>query len=167
MTFALRIPSVIQRLIKVDLARRHAFAAERVGFLFVGAAWRGREKIALFTRRYVPVDDEDYVDAPGYGAMIGKGAFRKAFQEARRTRSGLFHVHEHGGRDVPSFSGIDLRESGKFALTFFNAVPQMPHGVILFSADRATGLAWIDRNLAPTPLRQFQRIDSGIAAFGG
>lgn len=167
MIFEMRIPSVMQRLIKVDFARRHTFAGERVGFLLVGAAWRGREKIALFARRYLPVDDADYADAPGYGALIGKGAFRKAFQEARRTRSGLFHVHEHGGKGIPRFSDVDLRESGKFAPTFFNAVPQMPHGVIVFSADRATGLAWTDRNLAPAPLRRFQRIDSGIAAFGG
>lgn len=167
MKLEFRMHSVMQKAIRADLARRHLFAAERVGFLLIGAARRRDESVALLARRYMPVDDDDYVRARGYGALIGKAAFRKAFQEARKTRSGLFHVHEHGGKGVPKFSGLDLRESDKFAPIFFNAVPQMPHGVIVFSKDTATGLVWTDRQRPPTPLTCFQRVDGGIAEFGG
>lgn len=131
--------------IRNDVRRRHAFAAERVGFVFVGAAAAGSD-IVLLTRAYQPVEDSDYLYDPRVGAMIGPRGMRQALQEAYRTRSGLFHVHMHEHRGRPAFSAIDRRESGRFVPSFFNVSPKMPHGVLLLSADAVRGLVW----LAPT-----------------
>ena len=50
-------------------------------------------------------------------------------------------MHEHSGR--PSFSRTDLREQIKFVPDFFKVRPQLPHGAIVLSHDRAAGRVWL------------------------
>jgi hypothetical protein len=140
--------------VRADLRRRHPFAAERVGFVLVGAALAG-EDIILLSRGYETVEDGDYLPNPGVGAMLGSSGIRKAMQAALRTGSGLFHVHMHAHSGWPSFSKVDRRESRRFVPSFFNANPKVPHGVILLSADSVRGQVWLSPTAEP---REFYAI---------
>ena len=131
-----------ERHVRQDLERPHQFAAERVGFLSVRAASTGKA-LVLLADRYHPVADEDYVDDRRVGAMMGQEAIRKALEIALLDPVGMFHIHMHEHRGRPRFSPIDLREQLKFVPDFFKVRPEMPHGAIVFSHDRAAGRVWV------------------------
>jgi hypothetical protein len=131
--------------VRADLERHHAFAAERVGWLSVGAAKAGRN-LVLLPKAYHRVEDEDYVDDPSVGAMMGQEAIRKALEIALLQPVGIFHVHMHGHRGKPSFSPVDLREQLRFVPDFFSVCPKMPHGAIVLSYDRAYGRVWLSED---------------------
>ena len=110
-------------------ARR--FAAERVGFLVCRAGRLTDGGLVILATGYDPVSDEDYVDDPSVGAMMGPAAIRKALERAYNGGAedlSLFHVHMHGHRGRTGFSEVDDRESRKFVPDFFNVAPAMPHG---------------------------------------
>lgn len=142
-----------------DLARRHAFAHERVGFFAAGAAYDS-EGIILLVRSYHPVADEDYEYAARVGARIGSNAMRRAVQEAYRPPSALLHVHTHGGWGKPGFSPVDLDSADEFVPGFFQAVPRMPHGLLVLSGDAATGKLWLDPGRPAIPVTDFVRVDA-------
>jgi hypothetical protein len=125
-----------------DLARPHRFAAERVAFVTVRAAL-ARRSLLLLAEGYHPVADEDYVDDPRVGAMMGQEAIRKALDLALLHEVGVMHMHEHGHRGRPGFSGIDLSEQLRFVPDFFSVRPEMPHGAIVLSHDRGAGRVWL------------------------
>lgn len=150
-----------------DLGRQHAFAHERVGFLTCGIIGDRASGLTLLAREYRPVADEDYLRDHSVGAMIGPDAMRKGLQMAYRARSALFHIHSHGGRGVPQFSSVDTRESQKFVPSFFNVVPQMPHGAIVLSGNSALGLLWLAPDRAPVAIAGFKSIGSPLRNFGG
>lgn len=162
----LKLPRSLAFQMQTDLHRPHRFAFERVGFLATGASLFGRERLLLIARHYSPVDDLDYEPDPTCGARIGGTAFRKALERAYRSRSTLIHVHSHGGRGMPSFSGTDLRSGGQFVPGFFEAIPSMPHGMIVLSNNRATGLVWLDKNAAPIPITSFAFVGAPMIEFG-
>ncbi|WP_439373034.1 hypothetical protein [Bradyrhizobium sp. DASA03120] len=120
MKVSLKIAGSLLDQVRRDLARPHFFAHERVGFLTAGAAAVAGD-LMLLVRGYMPVADEDYEVAPGVGARIGSNAMRKAAQAAYRPPSALLHVHTHGGRGLPKFSGIDLESGDKFVAGFFQS----------------------------------------------
>jgi hypothetical protein len=151
--------------VRADLRRRHAFAAERVGFLFAGVAW-SESGIVLLCRDYMPVADEDYVDDPRVGAMMGESAIRKALQHAMQTRSAALHVHEHGHRGRPGFSGIDIRENAKFVPDFFKVAPFVPHGALVLSQDSAAGQFWERRSGAASPITRFSSVGAALGLEG-
>ena len=155
----IRLCSSVLAAMRADLARPHAHAWERVGFLCAGAS-AAPGKLLLTVRGYLPVDDEDYTVAPGVGAEIGSEAFRKALQWSYRPRSALIHVHTHHGFGRPGFSGVDLRSGGQFVPSFFATAPRMPHGMIVLSDDDATGLVWLGDESAPLPISVFTQIGS-------
>jgi hypothetical protein len=126
-----------------DLARPHQFAAERVAFITVRGALAGRS-LLLLAEGYHPVADEDYVDDPRVGAMMGQEAIRKALDLALLQEVGVMHVHEHGHRGRPGFSGIDLSEQLRFVPDFFGVRPELPHGAIVLSHDRGAGRVWLE-----------------------
>ena len=70
----------------------------------------------------------------------------------------LFHVHSHGGRGFPQFSGVDIRENAKFIPDFFKVAPQMPHGAIVLSSDSARGQMWVERRRAYLPITEFTEV---------
>jgi hypothetical protein len=70
----------------------------------------------------------------------------------------LFHVHSHGGRGLPQFSGVDIRENAKFVPDFFKVAPQMPHGAIVLSGDSASGQVWIERRQPYLSLTDFTEV---------
>lgn len=128
--------------IRRDLDRPHAFAAERVGFICCRFGRLPGGGVVALAADYLSVVDEDYVDALGYGALMGERAIRTAMQYAYRNEVGMFHVHSHGGRGRPQFSLTDQREMPKFVPDFFNVRGDLPHGAVVLSNDSMHGYYW-------------------------
>jgi len=154
---------VVDRLlerVRLDLARPHEFAAERVGFLVCRAASLEREGIVVLAHDYSPVEDEDYVDDPTVGAMMGPAAIRKALEFVLNNKAGMFHVHMHDHHGRPRFSRIDARESAKFVPDFWNVRPGMPHGALVVSTDSVWGMCWYPGISAPVEISEFVVVGS-------
>ena len=143
MTVRLKITCRLLEAIRRDLARPHRFAHERVGFISAGLS-SADDDLWVLARAYRPVADDDYLPDPSVGAMMGPEAIRKALQWAMSESVAIFHVHTHGGRGRPGFSGIDLREQGKFVPNFFQIAPRCPHGALVLSDNSAHGHIWLD-----------------------
>lgn len=165
MKVELRITGTLLDDIRTDLRRRHPFAHERVGFLTCGICPLGSD-LQLLARAYSPVADDDYLPDNTVGAMVGPNGMRKALQTAYGHKSAIFHIHTHGGIGVPGFSSIDLRESAKFAPSFFNVVPTTPHGVIVLSNNSARGLIWLSQVKEPISISRFSRVGVPTERFG-
>jgi hypothetical protein len=161
MKVALKITGSLLDLVRRDLAGPHFFAHERVGFLTAGAA-AVPGGLMLLVREYMPVADEDYEVDPKVGARIGSNAMRKAAQAAYRPASTLLHVHTHGGRGLPGFSGVDLESGNKFVPGFFHSCPKMPHGLLVLSDNGATGLLWLEPGKPSMSIDRFIRIDQPL-----
>ena len=146
---------------KTDLSRRHAFAHERVGFITAGVAAAGADLVIL-AKAYLAVADEDYINAPGVGAMMGPNAIRLAMQQALNSSQGVFHIHMHGGGGIPQFSGIDVRENAKFVPDFFKTGPKFVHGALVLTRDGARGQIWMSRTDGPHPVDQFVEVGTSI-----
>ncbi|MCQ8870361.1 hypothetical protein NP945_00805 [Mesorhizobium sp. LMG17149] len=146
--------------VREDLQRPHHFAHERVGFLTAGVA-ACRDGLLLLIRGYLPVDDGDYEPSRAVGARIGSNAMRKAVQAAYRPQSSLLHVHTHGGRGVPRFSGVDLESAKDFVPAFFQTVAKMPHGLLVLSDDAAAGNLWLDHSKS-VPINRFFRVGRSL-----
>lgn len=146
-----RITQGLLRDIHADLDRPHEFAAERVGFISCrqSALPNG---MAILAERYLPVDDQDYVDDPAFGAVVSSWGFRKALSLAYSDAVNIFHVHRHECFGQPGFSRADLAESRKFVPDFWKVRPGVPHGVIVLSHDSAQGLIWDPVDCLPKPI---------------
>ena len=127
--------------IRADLRRPHAFAHERVGFIATGLA-AAHDELLILAREYRPVRDEEYLPDPSVGAMMSADAIRRARQWALDDRAAIFHVHSHGGRGLPNFSGVDARENAKFIPNFVSVAPHAVHGAIVLSDTAAFGRIW-------------------------
>lgn len=161
----IKITEELLRSIRADLHRSHRFAHERVGFIMAGAA-HTREGMHLFCRSYHPVDDNDYERSSTAGAQIGSDAMRKALEQAYAHRASLIHVHTHGGHGRPEFSAVDLRSARDFVPGFFNALPSMPHGLMVLSNDNARALIWTSAKSRPTYADGFSSVGAGLKKFG-
>jgi hypothetical protein len=138
-----RIPSALYVRIRKDLARRHEFAYERVGFVSAKLGNQsGDEPLVLFTD-YYPVSDDQYIDDPYSGARIDSDAIREAMQRVLDTSDGLFHVHTHGGRGRPGFSFMDLEETPRIVSSLQVAGPTQAHGMVLLSNDQCIAYVWM------------------------
>jgi hypothetical protein len=85
--------------VRQDLHRAHPFAAERVGFIVCRAGRLMDGGLVILGAGYEAVADEDYLDDPTVGAMMGPAAIRKALQRAYNAGAedcSIFHVHMHG-----------------------------------------------------------------------
>lgn len=165
MNITLRITDALLASVRADLGRPHRFALERVGFLTAGAA-RVQGGILLLCRAYHPVGDEDYERSRTVGAQIGSAAMRKGLEAALANNSALIHVHSHGGRGNPDFSGTDLRSADEFVPGFFNALPRVPHGLVVLSDDSARGVVWTSRRDRPRDINGFVQVGSAVRKFG-
>jgi len=158
MTVIFRARGDLLRMVRDDLHRPHAFAAERVGFLLCRAGQFTDGGLAILAADYDPVRDMDYLDDPRVGAMMGSAAIRRALEHAYNSGKqniGIFHIHMHNHSGRPGFSHIDLAENKKFVPDFFNAAPAMPHGAIVLSRDEAVGQCWRHRHANPDPINRF------------
>ena len=152
-----KITSTLLDEVRSDLARAHEYALERVGFLRAGLTINERD-CAILVHSYLPVEDEDYVEDPSVGAMMGPHAISKAMAAAFEDRVSLVHVHSHGGRGIPRFSDIDLRENRKFVPDFFKVCPQRPHGAVVLSETHAYGQVWLRSDKTARPINLFQLV---------
>lgn len=143
--------------ILADLHRPHKFARERVGFLAAGLSLHD-EHCTLLAHSYQPVADNEYIDDPSVGAMIGPDAMHKAMAWAYDKRIALLHIHAHGGSGIPGFSGVDVRESNKFVPDFFKVRPERPHGAIVLSNTHAFGRIWLTPTMPARTIHEFHLI---------
>jgi hypothetical protein len=154
---------VVDRLlerVRVDLARPHEFAAERVGFFVCKTASLVPQGAVILTHDYRPVEDDDYLDDATVGAMMGPAAIRKALQYALNNEIGMFHIHMHDHGGYPRFSRTDARESAKFVPDFWNVRPEMPHGALVVSRDSLYGMCWYPGMSEPIEISEFVVIGS-------
>lgn len=149
------------RVIREDLQRPHAHAAERVGFVSCrfGASEQG---LLILAHGYHPVADEHYEYDPMVGARFSSAALRSAFQLALSNEVGIFHVHLHDHRGLPRPSSVDRREWAKFVPNFWHVQPDLPHGALLFSRDRLNGWCWYPREHTPLAISRFTLIDQQL-----
>ena len=157
MNVRFKITAELFAAVRADLHRPHPFASERVGFISTGIA-DSRDGLVLLAQSYRPVADDDYICDDTVPVMMGPAAIRKAMQWALTDRVGIFHVHTHGGRGIPRFSGIDLRENAKFVPSFLNVAAQRAHGAIVLSGDAARGQVWLSRGAAPLFISEFVEV---------
>jgi hypothetical protein len=155
--------------IRKDLERPHTFAAERVGLMLCGAGRASGNGLFILLSRYVPLDDDDYVLDRRAPVTIGPSAFRKALQFAYNGGAqnvSIFHVHMHEHIGQPAFSRIDATESRRFVPDFFNTAPNVPHGALILSRDRAAGLCWRSAAAVPEPISAFRAIGAPLRMWG-
>ncbi len=164
MIASLKMTQALLAAIRADLDRRHAFAHERVGFISAGISGVG-DDILILPRAYMPVADEDYLHDPSVGAMMGPDAIRKALEWCMRQGHVMLHVHTHGGKGVPGFSAVDIREYVKFIPDFFKVTPQSAHGALVLSHDAARGQLWLDRK-TQMPIESFVEVGASLRKWG-
>jgi len=152
--------------VRIDLARPHPFAWERVGFLTASAAKIPRG-LLLLVDKYLSVEDEDYEQNDIVGAQIGSDAMRKAVQLAYRPKRALLHIHTHGGYGKPHFSGVDLRSADEFIPGLFSPIPSMPHGLLVLSDDEASGKLWLGPQEKTVKVNEFIRVDLHLSKKWG
>jgi hypothetical protein len=128
--------------VKVDLARRHEFTFERVGFVSGKLGNRGSDELLVLATNYHPVADKNYIDDPGSGARINSAAIREAMQLVLDTGEGLFHVHWHAHRGKPGFSSMDLKETPGIVSGLRVVGPDQAHGMVLLSNDHCIAHVW-------------------------
>ncbi|MDF0523311.1 hypothetical protein P0R31_39660 [Bradyrhizobium yuanmingense] len=144
-----KITRALADTVRIDLQRPHSFAYERVGFIAAGLA-AAHDELLILAREYRPVRDDEYLQDPNVGAMMSGEAIRRARQWAMNDGVAIFHVHSHGGRGIPGFSGTDVRENAKFIPNFLSVAPQCVHGAVVLSDTAAIGQVWLDRK-SPQP----------------
>jgi hypothetical protein len=161
MKYQIRILTELHDAIQKDLNRPHAFAVERVGFLFTRQGKASHNSEIILAADYLAVPDDFYIEEDTSlfpVASINSEAIRQTMGRLLRTGEGVFHVHihEHAGR--PYFSQIDLSSIPKLAQSFHNISPHACHGGIVFSNDNGAGFV-----LAPAPV---QNVPLDISIIG-
>lgn len=167
MKTTLKIPAPLLQTVRTDLARRHAFAYERVGFMTAGACWQTDGTLLLVAAGYASVEDEHYEQNTRVGAAIGASAFRSALQTAYASGKALLHVHSHGRQGLPSFSRVDLTSGSQFVPSFFSTIPKMPHGMLVLSDTHATGLVWHRADERPVYFSRIVEVGASLKTIGG
>lgn len=141
MRIALRIPGEIVEIMLTDLRRPHAFAYERVGFLFCRQASLSPGKL-LLAHKYHPIPDAYYIEDSTVGAKFNASAIREAMQFALSEQLSALHVHLHDHAGSPRMSSVDTREMRTLMPCFVNLCPDKVHGALLLSADAAIATIW-------------------------
>ncbi|HLK15190.1 MAG TPA: hypothetical protein VKT78_10320 [Fimbriimonadaceae bacterium] len=142
MTVHVRLTSALYKDIRADLERPHEFAAERVGFAY-GRQALTSSGVLVIVIAFDPVADSDYEDDPSVGARIGAPAINKALQRAASLGAAAFHVHAHLHAGPPRFSRTDLAQLPPVMEPFAHIVSNQTRGLLVFSDDDCTGLAWV------------------------
>jgi len=141
----MRLRRSLVETVLADLRRPHAFAAERVGFLYGPLVVLPRRCTLVFPTHYDPVLDDEYVDDPSVGARIDTRAMRRAMQRTLSTGACCFHVHLHDHKGVPSPSRVDWNLFHRFAPPLQVVATDARHGGLILSQDVAAALVWSPR----------------------
>jgi hypothetical protein len=146
MKIEIRLTGRMYQSILDDLKRRHAFAAERVGFAMSRKGTLANGGSLVLLNRYYPIPDEQYLDDPTVGARIGPEAITWAMQAVyfgRARHEGLWHVHLHSLCGRTGMSGVDRREIPKLVPGFQSVGKNGTHGILILSLDHASAWAWL------------------------
>lgn len=149
MSCTMRILRSLVDNIRKDLARPHAFAAERVGHLFTRIGNRDGAELLVLAIDYVSVPDTDYIRNPRVGACYGPEVHRRNMARAARGDVGVYHVHQHEGDGVPRFSRVDLQSIPAFVPSLRAVAPRQIHGALLLSENSLTCLSWLPGQSEP------------------
>lgn len=125
-----------------DLSRPHAFAAERVGFVFAEHAAAGSGHCLLFPVNYHCVKDDAYIPDEDVGVLFGTTAIRDALQESRTTGTSCLQVHLHDHRGHAHFSTVDVTTIDQLAVSFAAVAPNGFHGGLVLSRNSVTARIW-------------------------
>jgi hypothetical protein len=166
----IKMTSVLYREIMTDLARRHPFAAERVGFVFgrIGSL-ADDSKLVLLTR-YHSIPDSHYLKDRTVGARIGGEAITWAMQAVyygRASREGIFHIHCHEHTGEPGMSGIDRHDLRNLMPGFQSVGRESAHGIIILSRDHGRGWVWLPGRKESIAADTIDIIGAPIAIFRG
>jgi hypothetical protein len=167
MKATLKIPSSLLQEVRSDLARPHAHAHERVGFITAGACWQVDGTLLVLAADYASVEDDHYEHNPRVGAAIGARAFRSALQTAYTSGKALLHVHSHGRKGMPDFSRVDLASGLQFVPGFFSTISKVPHGMLVLSDTHATGLVWCNADQPPHYFSRIVEVGAFLKTIGG
>jgi hypothetical protein len=133
MSVHFRIAKTLLDEIRTDLRRRHAFAAERVGFAKARLGTADRSNKLVLVTGYEPVEDDRYIDDQESGARIDGDAIRRAMTIALQEDVGVFHVHLHDFPGVPELGRMDRLEIPHLVKTLRHTNPRRAHGILLLS----------------------------------
>jgi hypothetical protein len=139
-----RITKKMLDRVKIDLARPHPFAFERVGFIYVRLGTIPKGYLVLATE-YQSVRDTHYVKPdPGdkVGAIINRYAITEAMQKSLNTDEGIFHVHVHDFGSYSAFSDVDLQSLNELIPSFYNISQNVLHGALLLCPKDIIGKYW-------------------------
>jgi hypothetical protein len=148
--------------VRTDLGRSHPIAFERVGFVACRNAVLD-DGVVLLPIEYLPVAEEDYLEAPEFGALISSNAIRKALQVAYSRAVSMIHVHMHLGKGVPGPSRTDTREMGKLMPDFVKVRPGLPHAALVLSTNSARGFFWYQSS-SPRTLSEIQVVGTPLTS---
>ena len=129
--------------VRADLSRPHAFAAERVGFLFGRLGTAGPDSLLVIMTGYEPLGDDRYIDDPRSGARIDSQAIRGAMQGVLDRGEGVFHVHMHEWPGRPRLGRMDAEEIPRIVTGFRRAGPAYAHGIFLLHAEECAAWVWL------------------------
>lgn len=162
----LRITRQLLDAMRADLRRPHRFAAERVGVLYCRFALLPKKVLAVLAFRYRPIPDGQYINDPGFGAVIGSDAFRDVIQNVHDEPVGAFHVHMHWGRGTPRPSPPDLAETAAFVPDFFHGRQTIPHGALILSEDSLSGRLWMNESAKPRSIDEIRLVGAPMTRVG-
>lgn len=153
MNITVRISRGFHASLVEDLERPHAFAYERVGWIFAKQAEAMSSHLLLLPVAYEPVDDDNYIADPAVGACFNATAIRAALQRCRSKGLSCLQVHLHNHRGETDFSGVDCQTIDELAPPFRSVAPGLAHGGLVLSRDSATVRIWLPGSLKPARSR--------------
>jgi hypothetical protein len=160
-----KLTEILRSEVLKDLRRSHPFAAERMGF-FKCKVSQAKGELLILASSYVSVPDDQYVDDDSAGCYFDEHAMRTMLQHSLTNHESVFHVHFHDHSGMPRFSRTDLRESAKYVPDFWNVTPDLPHGTIVLSRDRAAGLCWYPGAPEVSEIARITAVGSTINKLG-
>ena len=168
MKVEIRLTGALRREMLEDLARRHPFAAERVGFAYGRIGSLADRGTLVLLNRYHAIPDDQYLEDRTVGARIGREAITWAMQAAyhgRPAHEGIFHVHLHDHRGVTGMSPVDRREIPKLMPGFQSVGREAVHGIIILSRDHAAGWVWLPGHLEAVTAGTISVIGKPVGVF--
>lgn len=151
--------------VREDLARRHQFAYERVGFLSAKLGNQSSDEPLILFTEYYPVPDCQYIKDPYSGARINSEAIREAMQRVLDSGNGLFHVHCHAHRGKPGFGWMDLQETPRIVSSLRVAGPSQAHGMVLLSNNHCIAHVWMPGTDEPVVVNRVSVVGYPLEIF--
>jgi hypothetical protein len=159
-----RIARNLLTRVRADLSRPHAFAVERVGFLYGCLADTATTPLVLLTD-YEPVADHNYINDPCSGARIDSTAIRTAMQGVLDRGHGGFHVHMHNWPGRPILSPMDAKEIPPVVTGLRRVGIKQAHGIILLHDMECAAWVWHPDNNAADEAESFSVVGFPYQTF--